>query len=205
MIERLILVRHGETTHNSQGITQGWSDSGLSERGAGQVDGVARRLVVFSPTAVFCSTLPRAIATAEKIASRIGLTVRQLPDLREMNCGRWEGVPYMNVRRDEADFYKRWAEDPRLPCPDGESYFDVMERMQRAFSEIEAAREPVPVVVSHGTAIRIAATSLLSLPLESARSFAQDNAAINVFERRAGRYVLQCWNDTTHWSLEGRG
>lgn len=203
MIERLILVRHGETTHNSQGITQGWSDSGLSDRGAEQVEGVARRLVGFGPTAVFCSTLPRAVATAEAIASRLGLEVRQLADLREMNCGRWEGVPFMTVRQNEADFYKRWAADPRLACPDGESYFDVMQRMQRAFAEIEAAKEAIPVVVSHGTAIRIAATNLLQLPLESARSFAQDNAAINVFERRANRYVLQRWNDTSHWSLEG--
>ncbi len=204
MIERLILVRHGETTHNSQGITQGWSDSGLSERGTEQVEGVARRLVAFRPTAVFCSTLPRAVSTAETIASQLALAVRQLPDLREMNCGRWEGMPFMNVRRDEPDFYRRWSEDPMLACPDGESYFDVMQRMERAFAEIEESGEAVPVVVSHGTAIRIAATTLLSLPLESARGFAQDNAAINVFDRRANRYVLQRWNDTTHWNLEGR-
>lgn len=203
MIERLILVRHGETTHNSKGITQGWSDSGLSEKGVAQVRGVARRLVSMEPTAVFCSTLPRAIATAESIAEELGLEVRQIADLREMNCGRWEGVPFLDVRRNEAEFYQRWASDPMLPCPDGESYFDVQQRMKSAFEKIENTGEARPVIVSHGTAIRIAAATLLSLPLEAARSFAQDNAAINIFEWRANRYVMNRWNDTAHWATEG--
>jgi hypothetical protein len=30
------------------------------------------------------------------------------------------------------------------------------------------------------------------------RALAQDNAAINIFDRRSHRYVLQLWNDTTH-------
>lgn len=203
MIERLILVRHGETTHNSQGITQGWSDSSLSERGLAQVGAIARRLVSLDPTAVFSSTLPRAVSTAEAIAGELGLEVRRIADLREMNCGRWEGLPFLDVRRNEPEFYKRWASDPMLACPEGESYFDVQQRMKKAFQEIEQSGEARPIVVSHGTAIRIAAATLLDLPLEAARGFAQDNAAINVFERRANRYVMHRWNDTAHWAMEG--
>ena len=44
MIEQLVLVRHGETEHNVQGIAQGWQDSRLSERGRAQVVRLAERL-----------------------------------------------------------------------------------------------------------------------------------------------------------------
>jgi broad specificity phosphatase PhoE len=54
------------------------------------------------------------------------------------------------------------------------------------------------VVVSHGTAIRLGATVLLGTPIALSRNLAQDNAAINIFDRRSDRYVLRLWNDTTH-------
>jgi broad specificity phosphatase PhoE len=56
------------------------------------------------------------------------------------------------------------------------------------------------VAVSHGTAIRIAATALLQLPIGAARHFAQDNASVNIFVRRGDKFVLKLWNDTSHHS-----
>lgn len=73
--------------------------------------------------------------------------------------------------------------------------------MMRALESISGSstgQKLRPVVVSHGTAIRIAATGLLGIPLLTARSFAQDNAAINNFIWRGDRFVLKLWNDTTH-------
>lgn len=54
------------------------------------------------------------------------------------------------------------------------------------------------VLVTHGTAIRVGATSLLGAPLSTARHLAQDNASFNLFIRRGDRLVLKVWNDTTH-------
>jgi len=71
----------------------------------------------------------------------------------------------------------------------------VRRRIAEALAQIEAAR---PIVVTHGTAIRIAATVLMELPVMASRHFAQDNAAINLFENRGGRQVLKLWNDTSH-------
>lgn len=201
MIERLYLIRHGETVDNLRGVAQGWRDSALSPLGASQVERVAERLRDASLTALWCSTLPRAITTAEAIARSLSLEPRMLDDLREMNCGDWEGVSFLEVRRTQAEVYRRWIGDPREPCPGGESYHDVRERMKKAMKEIEASLNGRPqrvAIVSHGTAIRVFATALLDLPLESARRLAQDNAAVNVFEWRSDRWVLKRWNDTTH-------
>jgi thiamin-phosphate kinase len=58
-----------------------------------------------------------------------------------------------------------------------------------------ASTQKRAILVTHGTAIRVAVTVLLGLPLSASRNFAQDNAAINVFNRRGDHWVLKSWND----------
>ena len=195
-MEQLILVRHGETTHNVRGIAQGWQDSALSDAGREQVMMLARRLPMFSPDALYSSPLARAVTTAEAISRITGLEIQTLDDLREMNYGGWEGRSFLDVRKTEEEHYRRWIDDPACPCPGGESHNDVLARMNRALERVGAARRPI--VVTHGTAIRIAATSLLGAPVSMSRHLAQDNASINLFLWRGGRCVLKVWNDTTH-------
>lgn len=196
MIEQLVLVRHGETEHNVLGIAQGWQDSVLSEKGRSQVAKLAARLETFGADAIYSSPLSRALATAEAIRSVTGLEITVLDELKEMNYGGWEGRNFLDVRKTEEEHYRRWVDDPAWPCPGGESHNDVLERMNRAFEVVRGARRPV--VVAHGTAIRIGATALLGAPVSFARHLAQDNASINLFVWRGGRCVLKTWNDTSH-------
>jgi broad specificity phosphatase PhoE len=193
VIEKLILVRHGETLHNAQGIAQGWNDSALSPRGEEQVARLAARLATQNVDAIISSPLGRALSTANVIASAVGLEVTTLEELREMNYGRWEGRSFLDVRRDDAETYERWIADGDCPCPGGESHNDVRRRFANALEKIQATR---PVLVTHGTAIRIAVTVLLELPVLASRHFAQDNAAMNVFLRRGDRWVMKLWNES---------
>lgn len=201
MIERLFLVRHGETVHNVAGITQGWSDSALSDRGEQQVRALAARLRALGVTAIYSSPLGRAISTAEAIANETGLPINTHDDLREMNYGGWEGKSFLDVRRDDAGVFHRWIADGDAACPEGESHADVRRRFERALAAVDSAR---PLIVSHGTAIRIAATALLDLPVMASRHFAQDNAALNIFVHRNERWVLKTWNDNTHCGKDER-
>lgn len=200
MIRELILVRHGETVHNVNRITQGWSDSDLSERGREQVLRLAERLKELQPTALYSSPLGRAMSTARAIAEATGLEIVQLDDLREMNYGRWEGRAFADIRVEDEEIYRRWIADEECRCPEGESHADVRRRMLRAFETIhrETVNSERAVAVAHGTAIRIGAMALLDLPLMSAMRFAQDNASFNLFVRRGEQWLLKIWNDTTH-------
>lgn len=195
MSRQLILVRHGQTVDNVAGIAQGWNDSALSELGQTQVQQLAARLAELKPTALYSSPLGRAMATAEAISRATGLPVTQLDDLREMSYGGWEGRSFLDVRREDEPVYQRWINDEEAPCPNGESHADVRRRLERALGQINSDR---PVVVTHGTAIRIAVTALLDVPVMTARQFAQDNAALNWFVWRSDRWVLKVWNDATH-------
>jgi probable phosphoglycerate mutase len=195
VIDTLILVRHGETVQNVARIAQGWNDSDLSDAGREQVLRLADRVSALNATAIYSSPLGRARSTAQAIADVTGLEIVTLDDLREMNYGRWEGRSFLDVRREDEDFYQQWIADEACPCPGGESNADVRARLARAFAAIESPR---PIVVTHGTALRIAVTVLLELPVMHARYFAQDNAAVNLFVSRAGRWVMKTWNDSSH-------
>ena len=198
----LILVRHGETVDNANGIAQGWTDSPLTEMGRRQVTRLARRLNRFEPTSLWSSTLPRARTTAEVVGSELGLEVRELNDLREMNCGEWEGLPFHEVRDRDRDHYERWKSDPAVACPGGESFDDVTARMQRAIETILAADGAFPVIITHGTAIRLITCALVGLPTEAAYRMRQHNAAINVLDRRGDDFFLRTWNDSSHCFVE---
>lgn len=196
MIERLFLVRHGQTLHNVAGIAQGWNDSELSEEGRDQVRRLGERLASLNPTAIYSSPLGRAMSTAEAIAEATGLQIVTIDDLREMNYGGWEGRSFLDVRREDEAIYQRWILDESCACPGGgESHADVRARLERAFASLDSAR---PIVVTHGTAIRIGATALMNLPVMASRHLAQDNAALNVFVWRGDRWILKSWNDTSH-------
>ncbi|HEX7707413.1 MAG TPA: histidine phosphatase family protein [Thermoanaerobaculia bacterium] len=196
MIEELILVRHGETVSNVAGIAQGWGDSDLSPRGAEQVSRIGERLKRHEPDAIFSSPIGRAMTTAQAISDILGLEVTTLEGLREMSYGTWENRSFLDVRREEKEAYERWISDPDASSPKGESHTQVRRRLEEAIESVSGVKRPV--LVSHGTAIRIAVTALLNLPVMASMHFAQDNAAVNVFLRRPGRWVLKVWNDTTH-------
>lgn len=196
MSRQLILVRHGETLHNVAGIAQGWADSELSDRGREQVARLGERLRRHNPDALFASPLGRALTTAKAIGDILGLPITVLEDLREMSYGGWESRSFLDIRRDDADVYERWIADADVKSPEGESHNDVRRRMERAFDAVRHAERPV--LVTHGTAIRIGATALLGVPTLTSRHFAQDNAAINLFFWRSDRWVLRVWNDTSH-------
>jgi broad specificity phosphatase PhoE len=216
VIEQLLLVRHGETDHNVAGIAQGWNDSPLSTRGRDQVQRLAGRIAGHEPDAIFCSPLGRAVSTAEAIAKVTGLEITLVDDLREMSYGSWENRSFLDVRRDDADNFSRWISDPDFASPGGESHTEVRNRVDRGIrhhlgflprdgQELSwqlpddmTSQPKRPIVVSHGTAIRIVATAILELPVSASRHLAQDNASLNHFLWRADRWVLKVWNDTTH-------
>ena len=213
-----MLVRHGETVHNVAGIAQGWNDSALSDKGQHQVRRLAERLAAMGADAIFSSPLGRAMSTAQAIAETTGLAIHTVEELREMNYGNWENRSFLDVRKDDPESYRRWIEEPEFACPGGESHAGVRERAEGALrrvlgfadhngtmswqlpSDRPATLPRRPIVVSHGTAIRITATALLELPLSAARHVAQDNAALNIFVWRGDRWVLKLWNDTTHYN-----
>src|SRR5512141_227894 len=71
--QRLLLLRHGESTWNAEHRWQGWLDPPLSPKGEAQAAARARTLAheMFAPRVIYTSDLERAARTAEIIAAHV--------------------------------------------------------------------------------------------------------------------------------------
>lgn len=197
----VILVRHGATPWNRDGLVQGWTDIPLSEDGRLQAARAADALSAHRIGRVLASDLSRARETADIIAARLGLGVESHAGLREYHCGRWEGRPYLAIRSEEHEAFWGWFNDPDVPAPGGESMRQAAARavpVLEAAVERHAAEEGALLVVSHGGINRLLAGHLLGLPIEAAKRMRLDNGSISVFEPFLGGWALKLWNDTGH-------
>lgn len=136
---KLYLVRHGQSTGNVDGTLMGQSDHLLTELGEAQARAAAERLAPIGPMPLYCSDLPRALATAELIAATWtpgGL----FPDrrLREIDLGDYEGRPWEDFEADKR-LTRAFAADPYgTALPNGESLADVEERTHDVVCDILA-------------------------------------------------------------------
>lgn len=85
------IVRHGETIFNVERITQGHSDSPLTEDGINQAKLLGERFRDVNFDAVFSSDSLRAQRTAEFIISNPNMSVNTTELLRERKYGKYEG------------------------------------------------------------------------------------------------------------------
>jgi probable phosphoglycerate mutase len=109
---RIFLVRHGGTTLSDANRFAGASDPELSDAGLAQAAALSRRLANTLIDVAYCSDMKRAVATAEAISAPHHLTPVQLPALREINHGHWEGQIHKEVEEKFAAEYQAWTADP---------------------------------------------------------------------------------------------
>ena len=161
-----MLWRHGQTVWNAERRFQGQSDIPLDETGQAQAERAARLLAALRPDMIVSSDLMRAASTAAPLARLTGLDVSYDKDLRERHGGRWEGLTDAEIRDQYPEEYTRWAP------PEGETSAVVADRVAGALNRIVAALTESPVgsglavVVSHGAALRLGMSRVLSMPEE---------------------------------------
>ncbi len=93
----LVLLRHGESVGNAQGMFTGWLDVPLSERGVDEatVAGQALRKAGIVPDVVHTSVLRRAIVTALlvlDVVDRLWVPMHQTWRLNERHYGALQGA-----------------------------------------------------------------------------------------------------------------
>ncbi|MBZ0158263.1 MAG: histidine phosphatase family protein [Alphaproteobacteria bacterium] len=144
-------------------------------------------------SAVYCSSLGRAVRSAGIIAEPHGLEPVTIPDLRERSFGIWEGMSFTEIREKYPAEFEAWAENPVCHSPlNGESTRAVSERVLRAFGEIlerhgakgkngGPGRENI-AIIAHGGVNRILLCHIMGIPLENVFRIEQDHAAVNIIE-----------------------
>ncbi|HEV3367517.1 MAG TPA: histidine phosphatase family protein, partial [Acidimicrobiales bacterium] len=163
----LILVRHGESTGNADGLLLGRIDAPLTERGLTQAKAAGPS--VAGATRLISSPLARARDTAEALGT--GLPVEIDDRWIEVDYGEFDGRPLGSV---PDEVWTRWRSDPDYRPPGGESLSEAGSRVRSACEDLfatdgEGARGPgAVVVVSHVSPIKAATCWALGLGDEGA-------------------------------------
>ena len=127
----LVLLRHGESDWNAQGLFTGWVDVGLSAKGEREAEYGGRLLAEagIRPDVVHTSVLQRAIQTANialEAADLQWLPVRRSWRLNERHYGALQGKNKSQTRQEFGDeqfmLWRRSYDVPPPPIADDDPY-----------------------------------------------------------------------------------
>lgn len=181
---RIILVRHGESIGNFENRLQGQADYDLTDLGRSQARRTADRLHALDTTAVYCSHLLRAHATAEAIAGRLGLTPIVTQDVAEYHFGEMSGITYAEVR----EKFGAVANPAERVYPGEEGREVFFARVTNAVFRIaDDHPDETVAIVSHGGPIALFCQHVLNLPYKRPMPFSIDNCSLNVIDIRVNR------------------
>ncbi len=161
------LTRHGESAFNVLGIIGG--DADLSPRGEEYARSLAdlMRRQYPDPTelTVWTSTLRRTLQTAAPLAAtHVGAAHQSYRALDEIDAGICDGMTYEQIKEQMPDVYAaRSADKFRYRYPRGESYEDVIQRLDPLIIQLERQRSPV-LVIAHQAVLRSLYAYLMDRP-----------------------------------------
>ena len=149
---KLLLVRHGESEFNHARRFAGFIDIGLTEQGCRQVEKLRERLSGEKIDAVYSSDLKRAVRTAEIATEGRNLAITTCPELREINYGDVDGLPFSEIKARFPDLAKQLSvSELELEFPGGETFTAFVDRVA-TFKErlVKHSQSDTLLVVAHG-------------------------------------------------------
>ena len=138
---KLWFETHSTSVDNERGIASGHRDVPLSQRGLIQACELGIRYSEHRLGMVYTSDLMRASFTVEIAFARRELPRKQDARLRECDYGAWSGCPVEQLESARLAFVDE-------PFPGGESFRDVVRRVEQFLNELCSGGESV-LVVAH--------------------------------------------------------
>ena len=189
MLQRLYLVRHGETAWSLAGQHTGRTDIPLTEQGEQDARELAGRLRGVRFSRVFTSPRQRARRTCKLAAlNKVGEIE---PDLAEWDYGDYEGLRTKDIRKRRAGWNVF-----RDGCPGGESPAQVSERADRLIARFRALEGDL-AIFSHGHFGRVLAARWIGLEIEQAQHFLLSTASLSILgygHNLAEEPAIVLWN-----------
>lgn len=198
---RILLVRHGYSTSNASGTYTGQLDAPLNEIGFAQAAQLADHLcTTYQIDAIYASDLSRAVETVRPTAERLGLEIHREQALRELDTGKWTGIPYAAVRERYAADFAAYGQSIDAPCTGGESIRKACERLLAFFEKAEREWDGKTVLVcSHALCCRLFAALAATGHTEDILAYRPpENASYSVYEYANGAVRALLQNHTAH-------
>ena len=203
----LILVRHGETDANRQGILMG-SVGGpfLNATGRAQATEIGRALKADPVVHLYTSPARRANETAQLISQVIEAPLSEVNDLCEIDVGRLEGLTKAEVQKNFGLHSLEWERDAATARhPDGETMEELQSRAWEVVQGLSAKHAGETVVaVSHLFTILAVVTKLLEMPLRHFLRIRMEPGAMARIRIAPDKSEVISTNETWHLHTRGR-
>jgi probable phosphomutase (TIGR03848 family) len=198
-VTTVLLLRHGRTTANANGVLAGDLPVELDDQGRAQAEAVGVRLAVLPLAAVVSSPLLRCRQTVELALP--GRAVAVEDGLTECGYGEWVGRPLKELA--DEPLWKTVQQHPAgVTFPGGESMAAMATRAVAAIRRwdtriaAEHGDEAIWVASSHGDVIKAIAADALALHLDLFQRINVEPGSITVVRYTEHRPFLLRLSDT---------
>ncbi|NUR28047.1 MAG: MSMEG_4193 family putative phosphomutase [Catenulispora sp.] len=195
----VLLVRHGRTTANADGVLAGDLPVELDERGRQQATAVGERLAGLPLAAVVSSPLRRCRQTLELALPGRAPAIE--PGLTECGYGTWVGKPLKELAKDPL-----WTTVQQHPAavtfPGGEAMAAMATRAVAAVRAWDArvtaehGAEALWVASSHGDVIKAIVADALGLHLDLFQRISVDPGSVTIIRYTPHRPFVLRLSDT---------
>lgn len=185
-VQRVYLIRHGETAWSRSGQHTGTTDIPLTDAGWRVARALGPILAGEAFALVLSSPLGRARQTS--VLAGFGDRIEIDPDLAEWDYGEYEGLTTEEIHV-KAPGWTIFNDG----CPGGESPEQVGVRADRVIARSRSTAGHV-VLFAHGHLLRVLVARWLGLPTRAGSWFLLDTATVSVLSSYRGTPAVQQWN-----------
>jgi broad specificity phosphatase PhoE len=134
---QIALIRPGTTDYDVEGRIQGTLDIPLNEQGLADAAQIAEQLRDKGLELLYAPTSEPARHTAEIVGSTLGIKVKKLNKMHNLNHGLWQGMLVDDVQHKQPKVYRQWLEQPENVCPpEGEMLAEAEERVRAVMTKL---------------------------------------------------------------------
>ncbi len=139
---RIVLIRPGSTDYDQQQRIQGALDVPLNEQGNCEVAQLIDQLKQQGIETVYAPPCQPAQQTGKAIAEGLGVKLKKLDRMQNLDHGLWQGMLVKDVRRKQPKVYRQWQEQPENVCPpDGEMLSHAQQRVRATLTKLLKRRK----------------------------------------------------------------
>jgi broad specificity phosphatase PhoE len=195
MTTRFMLVRHGSCAQTDTHLLGRAIDAPLNERGVGEAEAVAARLVQEHPTRLYASPRLRTRQTATIIAEIAACECDVSEKLDEIEFGRWSGKTFAELAGDPS--WRLWnSERSRAHTPLNETIGDVQTRILALLDTLaDLHGGETLVLVTHGEIIRCALLHYLGRSPDAFMGLDIAPCSLSRLDLRNGRGIIHSINE----------
>ena len=203
METQIYLIRHSQTTGNTEKRLAGRTDFVITPEGQKYIDLLTSKLKKVHFDVAYSSTSKRTYNTILKLAQINNLRIIEDEQLCEMSFGIYDGMTWEEVNKinPQIDVLHKQTNEIMM-IPNQESSFEVADRMYNEILKIAMKNIGKTILIcSHGVAIEAFLRKISGVPFtEKVQEYSQKNTAINIlkFHNESKTFELIKLNDYSH-------